>query len=56
MLPSERKVTYEDLARAAAGTSGAEPPSILKTIFHDAAATTASSPRGSRATRATPRS
>ncbi|WP_242352383.1 MULTISPECIES: PglZ domain-containing protein [unclassified Anaeromyxobacter] len=35
MLPFERKVTYEDLARAAAGNSGAEPPSILKSIFHD---------------------
>jgi hypothetical protein len=36
MLPFERKVTYEDLARAAAGGAGAEPPSILKSIFHDA--------------------
>ncbi len=36
MLPFDRKVTYEDLARAAAGNSGAEPPSILKSIFHDA--------------------
>lgn len=36
MLPFERKVSYEDLARAAAGKSGAEPPSILKSIFHDA--------------------
>jgi hypothetical protein len=36
MLPFDRKVTYEDLARAAAGSSGAEPPSILKSIFHDA--------------------
>lgn len=36
MLPFDRKVSYEDLARAAAGNSGAEPPSILKGIFHDA--------------------
>jgi len=36
MLPFDRKVTYEDLAHAAAGDSGAEPPSILKSIFHDA--------------------
>jgi hypothetical protein len=36
MLPFDRKVSYEDLARAAAGSSGAEPPSILKSIFHDA--------------------
>lgn len=36
MLPYDRKVTYEDLARAAAGRSGSEPPSILKSIFHDA--------------------
>lgn len=36
MLPFDRKVTYEDLARAAAGSAGAEPPSILKGIFHDA--------------------
>jgi hypothetical protein len=36
MLPFDRKVSYEDLARAASGNSGAEPPSILKGIFHDA--------------------
>lgn len=36
MLPFDRKVSYEDLARAATGNSGAEPPSILKSIFHDA--------------------
>lgn len=36
MLPFDRRVAYEDLARAAAGNSGAEPPSILKSIFHDA--------------------
>lgn len=36
MLPFDRTVSYEDLARAAAGNSGAEPPSILKSIFHDA--------------------
>lgn len=35
MLPFDRKVSYEDLARAAAGDSSAEPPSILKSIFHD---------------------
>jgi len=35
MLPFDRKVSYEDLARAAASNSGAEPPSILKSIFHD---------------------
>ena len=37
MLPYDRKVSYDDLARAAAGNSGSEPPSILKSIFHDAA-------------------
>lgn len=36
MLPFDRKVSYEDLAHAAAGNAGAEPPSILKSIFHDA--------------------
>jgi hypothetical protein len=36
MLPFDRKVSYEDLARSAAGNSGTEPPSILKSIFHDA--------------------
>lgn len=36
MLPFDRKITYEDLARAAAGSAGAEPPSILRSIFHDA--------------------
>jgi PglZ domain len=36
MLPFDRKVSYDDLSRAAAGNSGAEPPSILKSIFHDA--------------------
>lgn len=35
MLPFDRKVSYEDLARAASGNSGTEPPSILKSIFHD---------------------
>ena len=34
MLPFDRKVSYEDLARAAA-SGGPEPPSILKSIFHD---------------------
>ncbi|SIN85112.1 PglZ domain-containing protein [Paraburkholderia phenazinium] len=35
MLPFDRKVSYQDLARVAAGDSGAEPPSILKSIFYD---------------------
>ncbi|KHK60931.1 hypothetical protein PI86_01890 [Burkholderia sp. A9] len=35
MLPFDRKVSYEDLARAAAGDSAVEPPSILRSIFHD---------------------
>jgi hypothetical protein len=35
MLPFDRKVSYEDLAHAAAGSSGAEPPSILRSIFED---------------------
>lgn len=34
LLPFDRKVTYEDIARAA-DSSSAEPPSILKSIFHD---------------------
>jgi hypothetical protein len=34
MLAPER-ISYEDLARAAADTSSAEPPSILRSIFHD---------------------
>jgi hypothetical protein len=34
MLPFEREVSYEDLVRAAAGT-GSEPPSVLKSIFHE---------------------
>jgi hypothetical protein len=34
MLAPER-VSYEDLARASSNTSSAEPPSILKSIFHD---------------------
>ncbi|MCW3699887.1 PglZ domain-containing protein [Burkholderia cenocepacia] len=36
MLPFDRKVSYQDLARVAAGDSDAEPPSILKSIFYDA--------------------
>ena len=36
MLPFDRKVSYEDLARTATGYEGSEPPSILKSIFHDA--------------------
>lgn len=35
MLPFDREVSYDDLARAVAGNAGAEPPSILKSIFHD---------------------
>lgn len=35
MLAPER-VTYEDLARASSHTASAEPPSILKSLFHDA--------------------
>ena len=34
LLPFDRKVTYEELARAS-DSSAAEPPSILKSIFHD---------------------
>lgn len=34
MLAPER-VTYEDLARASSDLSSAEPPSMLKSIFHD---------------------
>jgi PglZ domain len=34
MLAPER-ITYEDLARASSDTSSSEPPSILKSIFHD---------------------
>jgi hypothetical protein len=34
MLAPER-VTYEDLARAASAAASAEPPSILKSIFHE---------------------
>jgi len=34
MLVPER-VSYEDLARASSDTSAAEPPSILRSIFHD---------------------
>jgi hypothetical protein len=36
MLTFDRKVSYDDLAHAAAGNAGAEPPSILRSIFHDA--------------------
>jgi PglZ domain len=35
MLPHDRKVSYQDLAHATAGGAGSEPPSILKSIFHD---------------------
>src|ERR1700685_1814777 len=34
MLAPER-VSYEDLARASSETSSTEPPSVLKSIFHD---------------------
>lgn len=34
LLPFERKVSYQDLAQLAADNSGAEPPSILKGIYH----------------------
>src|SRR6267143_1870914 len=34
MLTPE-SVSYEDLARASSDTSSTEPPSILKSIFHD---------------------
>ena len=37
MLAPER-VTYEDLARASSDTTSSEPPSILKSIFHNAPA------------------
>lgn len=36
LLTNDRHVSYEDLARAAAGRPGSEPPSILKGIFRDA--------------------
>jgi hypothetical protein len=36
LLPQDRKVSYADLAQAAAGQAGAEAPSILKSIFPDA--------------------
>src|SRR5262249_33735278 len=34
MLPYDRRVSYDDLARVASGSVGSEPPSILKSIFH----------------------
>ena len=34
-LLAPEAVSYEDLARASAGGSGAEPPSLLKMIFHE---------------------
>lgn len=36
MLRHERSVTYEDLARLTSSSGGSEPPSILRSIFHDA--------------------
>ena len=38
MLAPER-VSYEDLARASSDTSSTEPPSVLKSIFHDVTGT-----------------
>jgi hypothetical protein len=35
MLPFDRKVSYEDLVRAASETLSTEPPSILKGVYHD---------------------
>jgi hypothetical protein len=35
MLPFDRKVSYDDLARALTDNGVAEPPSILKSIFHE---------------------
>lgn len=35
MLNSERKLTYAELERAVEGGSAAEPPSVLKGIYHD---------------------
>ncbi len=37
LLHPDRKVGYEDLARAASGAEGAAPPSILKGLFQEAA-------------------
>ena len=34
LVPFDRRVSYEDLAHAASDTSSAEPPSLLKAIFH----------------------
>ncbi len=36
LVPYERNVTYDDLARAASEKASSEPPSILKAIFHEA--------------------
>jgi hypothetical protein len=36
LAPPDRQTSYEDLARASSDSSSAEPPSILKGIFHDA--------------------
>lgn len=35
MLPFDRSVSYDDLARAAADHAAGEPPSMLKSIFHE---------------------
>lgn len=35
-LLAPERVTYEDLARASSDLSSSEPPSILKSVFHDA--------------------
>jgi len=41
LVPYERNVSYDDLARAASAKGASEPPSILKAIFHDAPSTDA---------------
>ncbi|HUP24847.1 MAG TPA: PglZ domain-containing protein [Thermoanaerobaculia bacterium] len=38
LLAADRALSYQDLARAAAGNGSADPPSVLKTIFYDQAA------------------
>ncbi|HEX7976992.1 MAG TPA: PglZ domain-containing protein, partial [Gemmatimonadaceae bacterium] len=35
LLPFDRRLVYEDVARMAAASDRAEPPSILKSIFHE---------------------
>src|SRR5690606_32211725 len=36
LLAAGRDLSYEDLARVAEAAAGAEPPSILRSIFHEA--------------------